>query len=41
MGDEDKETTLKAYSCFEPGAIDQALAYAPYLPEEELVDILR
>ena len=38
---ETKETVLRAYSYLEPGDVDQALAYAAYLAEEEVVEISR
>jgi uncharacterized protein (DUF433 family) len=36
---ETKETILRAYSYLEPGDVDQALAYAAYLAEEEVVEL--
>jgi uncharacterized protein (DUF433 family) len=36
---EAKETILRAYSYLEPGDVDQALAYAAYLAEEEVVEL--
>jgi uncharacterized protein (DUF433 family) len=38
---ETKETILKAYSYLQPEDIDQALAYAAYLAEEEIVELSR
>ena len=38
---ETKETVLRAYSYLEPGDVDQALAYAAYLAEEEVVELSR
>lgn len=36
---ETKETILKAYSYLQPEDVDQALAYAAYLAEEETVEL--
>ncbi|MGO8732389.1 MAG: DUF433 domain-containing protein [Terriglobia bacterium] len=36
---ETKETILRAYSYLEPGDVDQALTYAAYLAEEEVVEL--
>ena len=38
---ETKETILKAYTYLQPEDIDQALAYAAYLAEEEIVELSR
>lgn len=38
---ETKEGILKAYPCLQAADIDQALAYAAYLAEEETVDLSR
>ncbi len=38
---ETKETILRAYSYLEPEDVDQALAYAAYLAEEEVVELSR
>ncbi len=38
---ETKETILRAYSYLQPEDIDQALAYAAYLAEEETVELSR
>jgi uncharacterized protein (DUF433 family) len=38
---ETKETILKAYTYLQPEDIDQALAYAAYLADEETVQLLR
>jgi len=38
---ETKETSLRAYSYLEPEDVDQALAYAAYLAEEEVVELSR
>lgn len=38
---ETKETILRAYTYLEPEDIDQALEYAAYLAEEEVVELSR
>ncbi len=38
---ETREAILKAYSYLQPEDVDQALAYAAYLAEEETVEISR
>jgi len=38
---ETKETILRAYTYLEPEDVDQALKYAAYLAEEEVVDLSR
>ncbi len=38
---ETKETILKAYSYLQPEDVDQALAYAAYLAEEETLELSR
>jgi len=38
---ETKENILRAYPYLEPGDVDQALAYAAYLAEEETVEVGR
>jgi len=38
---ETKETILRAYTYLEPEDVDQALAYAAYLAEEEVVELSR
>jgi len=38
---ETKETILKAYAYLEPEDVDQALAYAAFLAEEEVVELSR
>ncbi len=38
---ETKETILKAYSYLQPEDVDQALAYAAYLAEEETIELSR
>jgi uncharacterized protein (DUF433 family) len=38
---ETKETILRAYNYLQPEDIDQALAYAAYLAEEETVELSR
>ncbi len=38
---ETKETILRAYGYLQPEDIDQALAYAVYLAEEETVELSR
>ena len=38
---ETKESILRAYTYLEPEDVDQALAYAAYLAEEEVVELSR
>jgi uncharacterized protein (DUF433 family) len=38
---ETKETVLRAYTYLEPEDVDQALKYAAYLAEEEVVELSR
>ena len=38
---ETKETILRAYTYLEPEDVDQALKYAAYLAEEEVVELSR
>jgi len=38
---ETKETILKAYPYLEPEDIDEALQYAAYLAEEEIVELAK
>ena len=38
---ETKETILRAYTYLEPEDVDQALAYAAFLAEEEVVELSR
>jgi uncharacterized protein (DUF433 family) len=38
---ETKEAILRAYPYLEPEDVDQALAYAAYLAEEEVVELSR
>ena len=38
---ETKETILRAYTYLEPEDVDQALVYAAFLAEEEVVDLSR